>query len=81
MNVDDLYDADDGSDAARMWRYTTELERLLASGGLSPDTRARCLASLIDAISAEKFRSAVDSMERDAVEPFVSAAAHLGKGR
>jgi len=79
MDLDDLFDADDDREPARMWRYTTELERLLAGGELSPDTRARCLASLIDAISAEKFRSAVDSMEADAVSPFVTAVARLPK--
>ena len=35
-----------------MERHTAELKRLLAQGDLSPDTRARALAALIEADAA-----------------------------
>jgi hypothetical protein len=35
-------------DYERMERYRTELTQLLATGGLSPDARARSLAALIE---------------------------------
>jgi hypothetical protein len=56
--------------------YIAELKQLLAAGGLKPDTRARCLATLIDATvlpdAAEKIAKAVRSLIGDAIPMMTS---------
>jgi hypothetical protein len=57
--------------------HVAELKRLLAGGGLSPDTRARCIAALIDADSAEKMWGVAESLRDETVSHFVGAADQL----
>jgi hypothetical protein len=48
-------------------QYNDELKELLAGGDLSPDTRARCLAALIEADSARKIHTAVVGFDERAL--------------
>jgi hypothetical protein len=48
-------------------RYATELKQLLAGPGLSPDTRARSLAALVETAAAEKFQAAVVGFDEHAL--------------
>jgi hypothetical protein len=64
---DDLFDDDDTSDLAEEWRWTRELNRLLADTGLAPDTRARCIAALISLRAARMMQAAVERLDGDVV--------------
>jgi len=63
--------------------YIAELKRLLAAGGLTPDTRARCLASLIDAEvlpgAAQQLHQAVESATWDTLPQMTSAATRFAE--
>jgi hypothetical protein len=67
----------EGAPYQEMHRYVTELKELLAGPDLTADTRARCLASLIDAgtfeDAARTMRVASQELTGDAVPPFASA--------
>lgn len=63
--------------------YRAELKRLLAGRDLSPDTRARCLASLIDAgtfeEAAHKIHIASQTLLHDTMPLVMSTADGLGE--
>ena len=65
-----------------MENYTKELKQLLAGSDLTPDTRARCLAALIeaDALShaAHQIHSAAQITMGDTVPLLVSAFKSFG---
>ncbi|MHB1430635.1 MAG: hypothetical protein ACYCVZ_00745 [Streptosporangiaceae bacterium] len=73
---------DDADHYQAMRRYVTELKQLLDDPGLTPDTRARCLASLIDADTftetADTLRRAAAEMTGDAAPLFTSAVRMFG---
>jgi hypothetical protein len=66
-----------------MDRYTAELKQLLAGSDLSPDTRARSLAALIetDALSdaAGKIDMAAQTIRDDVMGLLLSAARSFGE--
>ncbi len=67
-------------DRAELNRYIAELKKLLSGTGLSPDTRARSLAALIEAsamtLAADQVHTAA-AMTRDDTMPLLHGTARL----
>jgi hypothetical protein len=55
------------SSSEELERYTAELKQLLAGPDLSPDTRARSLAALIEADAADKLQGAFVGLDEHAL--------------